>query len=128
MLVSNIIMNVWSPRNSSFSGALLWGVWAFFVNFESSVPAAVRSSFVQALLSAGSIYCLTSGMDYFLLNGPKNNWVRKSIAAIVPFLVLLAVIFSTHLIAQTPNLIFTIAPPASIGVVFSIFYVMKRNF
>lgn len=101
------------------ASASFWGVWTFFVNWNGGVGSAIISSIVQAGISAVSITFLSLGMNFFLKSRISSIPLRVTVAATLPYLILLTVIIVSHIIAKTHNIIATILPWSSIGIVYS---------
>lgn len=113
-------------RIAALIGFSLWGGWALYVNWSAGVVSASISAVTQGCISAASISGLSLGMEYMLnLRLLPPRW-RNVAAALVPYSLLLAVIVISHITVGTENVIATILPSASLGLIYSVAYVIKR--
>jgi len=103
----------------------LYGSWAVYANWNHDVAHVARAAAMQFLLSFCSTSFLTLMIELVLARGRSvGNLV---VAAIGPHAGMVSVFVTAHWLAGTPNVLKTIAPSASIGLVFSILYVLKRR-
>lgn len=109
---------------SSVLGGVIWGAWAFYINFESprvywsAVTQFVSSMLVTALMSV--IVIKTQSVF-------KETISRVLFPALVSSSFAIAILLASHSIARTENLLLTIAAPALVGFVYCLFYSYKIN-
>ena len=102
---------------------LVMGGWAVFANRSHTVPEMLLAGFVQGTISG----LLTLGLKKFL------EWfsarLRGLPALIVPPLItattILAILWSAHTIAGTPEIIATIAFPFTVSTTYAIIYNLR---
>ena len=98
--------------------ALGYGGWAFFANFDTSASAAWRASILQGCYAFGSTLLLNTAVRTIsrkLGGGPRG----KTIAYICGLIIIVSIPLAIHSVAQTPNILLTIAP----GVIWGSIYV-----
>ena len=103
----------------------LYGSWAVYANWNHDVAHVARAGAMQFLLSFCSTSFLTLMIELVLARG--RSTANLVAAAVGPHVSMVSVFLTAHWIAGTPNVLKTIAPSASIGLVFSILYVLKRR-
>jgi hypothetical protein len=103
----------------------LYGSWAVYANWNHDAAHVARAGATQFLLSFCSTSFLTLMIELVLARG--RSAANLVAAAIGPHAGMVSVFLTAHWIAGTPNVLKTIAPSASIGLVFSILYVLKRR-
>lgn len=103
----------------------LYGSWAVYANWNHDAGHIARAAATQFLLSFCSTSFLTLMIEFMLARGRSlGNLVA---AAIGPHTCMVALFVVAHSLAGTPNVVKTIAPSATVGLVYSILYVLKRR-
>ncbi|WP_028479890.1 hypothetical protein [Nocardia sp. CNY236] len=108
-------------------GALGWGSWALVVNWEAGWASATVSAVVQGTVSLCSISFLLLLANQVLGRPWRSPGIRVVAGTLVPYGVLLTVVVTAHMIAHTHNIFLTIAPSATIGIVYSAIYAYKNR-
>ena len=104
---------------------MLYGSWAVYANWNHDIAHVARAAAIQFLLSFCSTSFLTLMIELVLARG--RSVANLVAAAIGPHTGMASMFLMAHWIAGTPNVLKTIAPSASVGLVFSILYVLKRR-
>jgi len=103
----------------------IYGLWAIYANRGHDLAHVARAASTQFVLSSCSTALLTLLIELVLARGRSAAHLVG--AAIGPHACMVALFIALHGLAGTPNIVTTIAPSASIGLVFSIAYVLKRS-
>jgi len=106
--------------------AFAYGGWAYFVNSSMSEQAGWRAAAIQG----GYSFLLTTGMtvlmDYFSrVFREDSQAIAKTTLTISA--ICFAVAYGVHWAANTPEILMTILPGFSIGVAYTITYVIAFN-
>lgn len=101
------------------------GRWAAYVNWNHGFGHAVRAASTQFVLSFCSTLFLTPMIERILAR--ERSASNLVLAALGPQAGMVALFVTIHWLAGTPHVLKTIAPAASIGLVFSVLYVLKRG-
>lgn len=104
---------------------VLYGSWAIHANRSHDVADIARAASTQFVLSFCSTALLTLMIELVVARG--RSLANLVFAAIGPHAGVMAVFVAMHWLSGTPNILRTIAPSASIGLVFCIVYVVKRS-
>lgn len=104
----------------------LWAGWALYVNFDAGLPSAILSSLTQGIISAFSITALSLSMDMILSAQWKNSSAKIVAAALIPYSVLLLIIIVSHIIVGTHDVLTTVLPSSSLGIIYSVLYSTKN--
>jgi len=104
---------------------VLYGLWAVYANWSHDAVHVARAAGTQFVLSFCSTSFLTLMIEFVLARGRAVS--NLALAAVGPHLCMVASFVTIHWLAGTPNVLKTIAPSASIGLVYSILYVLKRS-
>jgi len=103
----------------------IYGLWAVYANRSHDFAHVARAASTQFVLSFCSTSFLTLMIELVLARGRTvSNLV---LAAVGPHLSMVVLFILIHWFAGTPNVFKTIAPSATIGLVYSIVYVLKRS-
>ena len=103
----------------------IYGLWAIYANWSHDVSHVARAAATQFVLSFGSTAFLTLMIELVLARG--RTLPNLILAAVGPHASMIALFIAIHWFAGTPNILRTVAPSASIGLVYSIVYVLKRS-
>lgn len=106
------------------SGAI-YGLWATYANWGHDAAQVARAGAAQFVLSFCSTSFLALMMELLLKRGRSPR--HLVVAATVPHFSMVALFLTTHWLSGTPRVFKTIAPSATIGLLFSIVYVLKRS-
>lgn len=100
-------------------GFLIYGSWAFFINYEHGLPAAIKAGFTQG----GYSFTLTLTMAFYMewLFGLSGNpkW-QFSLTFVTTCLLIYCTSWGVNALAGTPKIFLTILP----GAVFSTLYTL----
>lgn len=103
----------------------IYGLWAVYANWGHDLGHVLRAAGTQFVLSFCSTSFLTLMIELVLQRG--RSAANLVLAAIGPHAGMVTLFIVLHTLAGTPNVLRTIAPSASIGLVFCIIYVLKRS-
>ena len=112
---------------NAFLGFCLWGLWTLWVNYEAGLASAILSAITQGTISAASVSSLALAMNYFMQLKYQKLIINIIMASLIPYLSLLSIIVSAHIIVNTHDIVTTILPSASIGIVYVILYIHKST-
>ena len=104
---------------------VLYGSWAIYANRGHDVAHVARAAATQFVLSFCSTAFLTLLIELVVARG--RSLANLVLAAVGPLAGMIALFIAVHWLSGTPNILRTIAPSASIGLVFCIVYVVKRS-
>jgi len=104
---------------SSVAGGIIWGTWAFYINFNS--PRVYWSAVTQ-FMSSLLVTALMSVIVMKTQPGFKTTTTRVLCPALVSSCIAIIILLVSHSIARTENLLLTIAAPALVGFVYCLFY------
>jgi hypothetical protein len=103
----------------------IYGLWAVYANWNHDFGHVARAASAQFLLSFCSTSFLTLMIEVILARG--RSAPNMVLAATGPHAGMTTLFVVIHWLSGTPNIVKTIAPSVSIGLVFSIIYVLKRS-
>ena len=103
----------------------LYGLWAVYANWSHDFAHVARAAGTQFVLSFCSTSFLTLMIELVLARGRTVS--NLALAAVGPHASMVTLFIVIHWFAGTPNVLKTIAPSASIGLVYCIVYVLKRS-
>jgi hypothetical protein len=108
---------------SAVLGALVFGTWAFGVNF-SSPEHRMTAAFAQGLFSFffSIVVMSITEATYELLAG--RRW-QVPLAIAVPVATAAGTAFLIHTAAHTPSIFLTLLGPTSIGAIYQTIYVLN---
>lgn len=112
--------------SSATQGLALWATWAFYINYNVSLSAAISAAIVQGLFSFFATLAVIS-----LLTKLYNYFDKPILKLVLPpllmILMLCVVNISAHFLANTPELFKTVAPSLFIATLFCVFTTYKLN-
>jgi hypothetical protein len=103
----------------------IYGLWAVYANWNHDVAHVARAAATQFTLSFCSTSFLMLMVELVLARGRSTP--NLVLAAVGPHAGMVTLFIAIHSFAGTPNVLRTIAPSASIGLLFCIAYVVKRS-
>jgi hypothetical protein len=103
----------------------LYGLWAVYANWSHDFAHVARAASTQFVLSFCSTSFLTLMIEFVLTRG--RTVANLVLAAVGPHAGMVSLFIAIHWWSGTPNVLKTVAPSASIGLVFCIAYVLKRS-
>lgn len=108
----------------SAAGAL-YGAWAAYANWDHAATDVARAAATQFVLSFCSTTFLTLMIELVLARGRSR--ANRVVAALGPHALMVTLFVTLHTLAGTPNVVKTIAPSATVGLVFSGLYVWRAS-
>ncbi|HEU4731482.1 MAG TPA: hypothetical protein VFT22_26490 [Kofleriaceae bacterium] len=102
-----------------------YGLWAVYANWNHDFVHVARAASVQFLLSFCATSFLTLMIELVLARG--RSVANRVLAAMGPHAAMTVLFLAIHRISGTPDVVKTIAPSVSIGLVFAILYVLRRS-
>lgn len=111
---------------SAILAFLLWALWAYFVNIDSS--NRLLSAFGQGIASFIITLIMIRIIEYFYNLLPKNGLYFFLPSLITVFITSSFVVFM-HIIIKTSNIFITVLPTVIVALAFSIYttYKIKGN-
>lgn len=103
----------------------IYGLWAVYANWSHDLAHVARAASTQFVLSFCSTSFLTLMIELVLARG--RTVPNLVLAAVGPHAGMVSLFLTIHWFVGTPNVLATVAPSASIGLVFCIVYVLKRS-
>lgn len=103
---------------------LLWGGWAFFINYSFGVTHAVTAATAQGLGSFLITMTLTAIVMFFYRRIKRQpfKWIVPPIAAMT---IVGGSLVAGHMVAHTAALVATALPPLSLGFFYCSYCVFK---
>ena len=89
--------------------ALVYGVWAGWVNSDHGVNVGLRVGLVQAAYAFVSTLTVAEAAKW-LFKRSNESWLALTLVFIATFFVMLAIPVAVHWLAMTPDIIEAIAP------------------
>ena len=112
---------------NALGAAVFWGGWGFSMNYEHGIALAIQVGLTQGSLNFITNLVGTYILEFFYFNFSKRPWLQGIIAFFGTYSITLTVILSAHLWVGTPELIKTIGPSVSIGMVMTVIYLVGLN-
>lgn len=104
-------------------GFLIYGGWAFFINYDHGLPAAIKAGFTQGSYS----FTLTLTMAFFMewLFGLSENpkW-QFSLTFFTTCLLIYCTSWGVNALAGTPEIFLTILPGAAFSTLYTLSYTL----
>jgi len=106
---------------------LVQATWAAYVNHAHGWQHSVQSAIGQGASSFVMTFLITLVIETLLriFKAYAVSW-RLLLAVVLAVFIMLAMQIGVHLLAGTPELLLTIAPPAAIGTGYCFFYTFGR--
>ena len=103
--------------SAATQGFILWSCWAFYINSSVSTSAGIKAGLVQGLFSfiftLVVISVLTKLYHHF-----EQPWLKRILPTGLTVLMLLSILVTVHTMANTPEIIKTIAPSLIVATLF----------
>lgn len=103
-------------------GFLGYGGWAYFANMAHGMEIALRAALAQGMYCLGITFAMTLLTEYLFLRGGA---VWRVITLVSVFL--LAGAYLIHFYIETPEILLTILPGWSIGLVYTTVYILSMR-
>lgn len=114
-----------TPFLMGILAGMVYGLWAVYANWGHDLPHVARAASAQFALSFCSTSFLTLVIELVLRRGRSTP--NLVFAAVGPHAAMVTLFMTVHWLSGTPNILKTITPSASIGLLFCIAYVLKRS-
>lgn len=105
---------------------LLWGGWAFYINYEGIENSGFISGITQGtasfLITLFMIYIVTYLYHYF-----KKPILKIGLSAILTISLTGTCLVIIHGLISTPNILYTVFPPLCVAFIFCLFTTFKLN-
>ena len=105
------------------AGLLVYGSWAFFINYEHGTLAALKAGLTQGSYS----FVLTLSMAFlmeWLFQLSEQPRVQFSLTFFVTCLLLYSTSWGINALAGTPEIFLTILPGAILGTIYTLSYTL----
>lgn len=112
---------------NALGAAIFWGCWGFSMNYEHGIDLAIQVGLTQGSLNFITNLVGTYILEFFYFNFSKRPWLQGIIAFFGTYSITLTVILAAHLYVGTPELLTTIGPSVSIGMVMTVVYLVGLN-
>lgn len=112
---------------NALGAAIFWGCWGFSMNYEHGIAMAIQVGLTQGSLNFITNLVGTYILEFFYFNFSKRPWLQGVIAFFGTYSITLTVILAAHLYVGTPELLKTIGPSVSIGMVMTVVYLVGLN-
>lgn len=111
---------------SALFAFFLWGIWAAYVNKDSTLNQRLLSGILQGSLSLVLTVVMVGIVNFFYqqFENSKMKLILPSVLTISCTGTLLSI---AHFLANTPNIIRTILPPLCVGLAFCFLTTIKIN-
>ncbi|MFC1750934.1 hypothetical protein ACFL2V_19250 [Pseudomonadota bacterium] len=109
---------------SSFLALLLWGGWAYFINYDDSAYSGIRSGLAQGIAS----FVMTLSMVHVithLYNKLSHPVSQLLFPAILVVSLTCSCLIAIHTIVGTPNIGVTILPTLIVAFLFCVYTSFK---
>ena len=112
--------------SAAVQGFALWASWAFYINSKVSLSAGITAGIIQGVFS----FCSTL-IVIALITKLYNHFNQLYLKLILPTCLMMCMLsfvqISAHAIANTPEILKTVAPPLFIATLFCAFTTYKLN-
>lgn len=112
---------------NALGAAIFWGCWGFSMNYEHGVDLAIQVGLTQGGLNFITNLVGTYILEFFYFNFSRRPWLQGIIAFVGTYSITLTVILAAHWYVGTPELLKTIGPSVSIGMVMTVVYLVGLN-
>ncbi|ODS23924.1 hypothetical protein AB835_06285 [Candidatus Endobugula sertula] len=121
--INNQKVRIWVPPTVGF---LVYGCWALYINSSHGWMSAGKAAFTQGSYSFVVTLVLAVSVEWLF-----TRWLTVPLCSLWVFLVALTLLSFTstglHILAGTPNVLWTILPGLSISAVYTLIYVVALN-
>lgn len=105
-------------------GFIVYGSWAFYVNFQHGLTSGVQAGIVQGTYSLALTLSTTMLMEFLWVSFQSikgQHVLTIAMTSVITF----ATAYSINWIFDTPEILLTIFPGFLIGLLYTIFYVFS---
>lgn len=102
---------------------IMLGGWAAFANRHHSLPEILTAAVVQGTISALLTLCLKKFLEWFASR--MKGWPALVVPPIITAATILAILWSAHTLAGTPEIGATIAVPFTVSTTYAILYNLR---
>lgn len=105
------------------AGFVIYGGWAFFINFDHGLPAALKAGATQGSYSFTLTLIMSFIMEWLfqLSDQPK---VKFSLTFFITCLLIYSTSWSINALAGTPEIFLTILPGATFSTIYTLSYTL----
>lgn len=111
---------------SAFLAFLLWGGWAFYINYDENSHAGVISG-----ISQGSCSLIITLLITYFITFQFNKFSHCIFRIILPPVITVSITGSLliliHIMVGTPSILFTVSPALTVALLFSFYTVYKLH-
>ncbi len=112
---------------SALGAFVIWGGWAFWINYHTGIPQAIRSSFTQGIASLLITLVMVRLIEFLFAHFryPLRLWLPPLLTVAFTGSCLVCL----HWLAKTPHILSTVALPLTVAFSFCLFtaYQLERK-
>ncbi len=105
------------------AGFIVYGGWAFFINYDYGLPAALKAGATQGSYSFTLTLSLSFLMEW-LFQLSRQPRLQFSLAFITPCLLIYCTSWGVNVLTGTPEILLTILPGATISTLYTLSYTL----